>query len=361
MLIGVLLPWVMLRPNRLAAGEAVHLGSPAWLLALAALVIAATARRSLCVVVLASAALISTFVLFGHTAERILAEQGPIARASASSGVWLFGLGAAVTLWGGAFEQRARGAPYRWLPWLWLPVVATFVLLGGLSGWSVWQEGRVEAARLTQEAAQHVRLVVTALSLALVIAGPLAVWASRNAQVAGAVLSFAGAVQALPSLALLGLLIAPLAALANAFPALRELGVAGIGVAPALVALTLYALLPLLRNGVTALRGVDPAVLDSARGMGMSDAQRFWRVQLPLALPVWLSGARQATVLLIGVTAVAALIGAGGLGVYIFRGLNSAAPDLILLGAIPATMLAFLADAAWRLLEWLLVRPARQP
>jgi osmoprotectant transport system permease protein len=132
--------------------------------------------------------------------------------------------------------------------------------------------------------------------------------------------------------------------------------VAGIGTTPALVALTLYALLPVLQNGVVALRGVDAGVMDAARGMGMTDTQRLWRVQLPLALPVWLAGLRQATVLLVGVTSVAALIGAGGLGVYVFRGLGASATDLILLGALPACLLALVADALWRGVQWLLTR-----
>ena len=114
--------------------------------------------------------------------------------------------------------------------------------------------------------------------------------------------------QTIPSLALLGLLIAPLSALTRTFPALREVGISGIGVAPALSAMTLYALLPVLRNGVVGLRGVNPGTLDAATGMGMTAGQRFWRVQLPLALPVWLTGIRQAAVMLVGVAAVAALI-----------------------------------------------------
>lgn len=118
--------------------------------------------------------------------------------------------------------------------------------------------------------------------------------------------------------------------------------------------MTLYALLPLLRNGLEALRGVPEGVKDAARGMGMTPAQVFRRVELPLALPVWLSGVRQAAVMLVGVAAIAALIGAGGLGTYIFKGLQGAAADLILLGAVPAALLATLLDAALRGAErWL--------
>ena len=209
--------------------------------------------------------------------------------------------------------------------------------------------------RFGQELGRHLYLIVFALLLATLIGAPLAVWASRNARVSGTVLGLAGGVQTtVPSLALLGLLIAPLSVLANTFPALRSVGISGIGVAPALTAMTLYALLPVLRNGVVALRGVSPGALDAARGMGMTDNQRFWRVQLPLALPVWLSGIRQAAVMLVGVASVAQLIGAGGLGYFIFSGLQSGAADLILLGALPAALLAIGLDALLRGLEALL-------
>ena len=218
-------------------------------------------------------------------------------------------------------------------------------VLGGVIGF--------ERERFAFPAGLRTHMLV-ALGAALFIGVPLTLWAARRPRLAGALLSFANAVQTVPSLALLGLLIAPLSALAHAVPALRDLGVSGIGVAPALSAMTLYALLPLLRNGLEALRGVPEGVKDAARGMGMTPAQVFRRVELPLALPVWLSGVRQAAVMLVGVAAIAALIGAGGLGTYIFKGLQGAAADLILLGAVPAALLATLLDAALRGAErWL--------
>ena len=357
MLLAVVLPWVELRPNRLAAGELVALGHEGIVAATLVLAIAVTVRRPVACLFTANAALLGGVLLFGREAAQAVEGLGPIARAGAAPGVWLWLLGAGVALWSAAFA--ARGHPRSWakaLPWLWLPLVAAFALSGGLTSWSVWQEGQAESERLVQEALTHVGLVVSALGAALLIGVPLAIGAARNERLATVVLGVASGIQTMPSLALLGLLITPLAALANAVPVLRSLGVSGIGAAPALVALTLYALLPIIANGVLALRGVSPAAMDAALGMGMNTSQQFLRVQLPLALPVWLAGLRQATVVLIGVTSIAALIGAGGLGVYVFRGLNSAAPDLILLGAIPACLLALAADGAWRLLEGLLSR-----
>lgn len=353
MLAGAWLPWVLLRPNRLAPGEYLRLPL-AWtaaLLVLALLPLAAARWRPALTWVPATLALLLAVWLLGTRTGAALVGQAEFARASAASGAWLTLLGAGVAVYG----ARLCGGP-RVAGWAWLPGLAALLLTGTVADWSVLVEGRSEGPRWVQELAQHLRLVGTALGLALLIGAPLAVWASGRERVAGAVLGAANAVQTIPSLALLGLLIAPLSALANAFPALREAGVSGIGVAPALSAMTLYALLPVLRNGVVALRGVPAGAVDAARGMGMTASQRFWRVQLPLALPVWLSGVRQAAVLLVGVAAVAALIGAGGLGTYIFKGLQSAATDLILLGAVPAALLAVAVDAALRGLESLLAR-----
>ncbi|WP_369699460.1 ABC transporter permease [Deinococcus sp. YIM 77859] len=344
MLAGALLPWVLLRPNRLAPGEFLRL--PPLLVATGALLAVLPlwpARRVPALTGLAAALALSGWAwMLGDQTRAALVGQPPFARASAASGAWLFLLGAGIA---------ALGTRPRALIWAALLPAGGLVLAGHLNAWSVLVEGHQEGERWVQELAQHLRLVGSALGLALLLGAPLAVWGAGRERRAGVMLGVASGIQTLPSLALLGLLIAPLSALANAFPGLRNLGISGIGVVPALTAMTLYALLPVLRNGVVALQGVSPDVVDAARGMGMTPAQLFWRVRLPLALPVWLSGVRQAAVLLVGVAAVAALIGAGGLGTYIFKGLQSAAADLILLGAVPAALLALGLDAALRELE----------
>ena len=357
MLAACVLPWALLRPNRLAAG--VYLGLPAlWTVtgALLALGVPLSARLwPRLTPVLSGAALALGFYLLGARMTAAMIGQPEFARASASSGVWVWLLGAGIAVYGAsqlALPQRF----WNGMSWLWLPVLAVLALTGQLNDWSVLRELDAQQARFLQEVGQHLKLVLTGLGLAVLIGAPLAVWASRRPRVADAVLGFANGIQTIPSLALLGLLIAPLGALASALPFLRQVGVSGIGTAPALTALTLYALLPVLRNGLVALRGVSPGALDAARGMGMTDNQRFWRVQLPLALPVWLSGIRQAAVLLVGVASIAQLIGAGGLGYFIFSGLQTAASDLILLGAIPAALLAIGVDALLRGLEVLLAR-----
>ncbi len=157
-------------------------------------------------------------------------------------------------------------------------------------------------------------------------------------------------IQTIPSVALFGLLIAPLAGLARYFPTLGELGVSGTGVAPALIALTLYALLPpLVRGVVTGLQQVPQDALESATAMGMSAGQRFRQVQLPLAMPVLLRSLRVVSVQTVGMAVVAALIGAGGFGALVFQGLLSSALDLVLLGVVPTIALAVVVDALFAL------------
>jgi osmoprotectant transport system permease protein len=159
--------------------------------------------------------------------------------------------------------------------------------------------------------------------------------------------------QTIPSIALFGLLIAPLAALAAAWPALAAAGIGGIGPAPAIIALVLYALLPVVRNTVAGLESVDRAALEAARGMGMTRRQLLWRIELPLALPLLLAGLRIVVVQAIGLAVVAALIGAGGLGSFVFAGLGQYATGLVLLGALPAIGLALAADFLLQLLATL--------
>jgi len=146
-------------------------------------------------------------------------------------------------------------------------------------------------------------------------------------------------------------LIAPLAVASRKVPLLASMGIGGIGWAPALIALTVYSVLPIIRNTLSAFSMIDPSVIESGRGMGMDPLQLFLNVELPIALPVVVTGVRISGVQTIGNTAVAALIGAGGLGQFIFQGLGEAAPDLILLGAIPTVILALSADGLLRRLS----------
>src|SRR5262249_7008984 len=148
-------------------------------------------------------------------------------------------------------------------------------------------------------------------------------------------------IQTIPAIALFGILMAPLGALAGAVPLAAALGIRGIGAAPAVVALFLYSLLPIVANTIAGLKRVSPATVEAASGMGMTPWQVLTGVELALALPVILTGIRIVLVQNIGLVAIAALIGGGGLGTFIFQGIGQTAIDLVLLGAIPIVVLAF--------------------
>ena len=200
---------------------------------------------------------------------------------------------------------------------------------------------RVEIVTLSLE---HLWLVSAAMALAVGIGMPLGVLLTRVPGLRRAVLGSANVMQTIPSLALFGFLL-PLPWLGARADRL------------AITALTLYALLPIIRNTYTGIMGVDRAVRETARGMGMTDGQVLWQVELPLALGVILAGVRVAAVICVGVATIAAAIGAGGLGEFIFRGVASVNNQLILAGAVPAAALALLADQGLGLLERRL-RPA---
>jgi len=212
---------------------------------------------------------------------------------------------------------------------------------GAFDHLSVMREYRVNAGRFWGELRAHVYLAVGSL-LAAVLAGlPLGILCHRIPRLRAAILAALNVVQTVPSIALFGILMAPLGALAAAWPLAAQLGIRGIGAAPAAVALFLYSLLPIVANTVAGLRQVSAATVEAARGMGMTSAQVLGRVELPLALPVILTGIRVVLVQNIGMVTVAALIGGGGLGTFVFQGIGQTAIDLVLLGAIPIVALAF--------------------
>jgi osmoprotectant transport system permease protein len=193
---------------------------------------------------------------------------------------------------------------------------------------------------------EHLRLVLWSLGFAILLGIPLGIFLARHARLRTVVLGANNVIQTIPSLALFGLLL-PLPWLGARADRLT------------ITALALYALLPIVRNTFTGIHGVDPTVLEVATGMGLTRGQVLWHVELPLATPVILGGVRVATVITIGVATIAAAIGAGGLGEYIFRGLAMVDNNVILAGAVPAALLALAADGAIGLLQRLLQRPRR--
>ncbi len=209
-----------------------------------------------------------------------------------------------------------------------------------------WWDGGL-AREILQRSGEHLLLVAVAIGLALAIALPLGLWINRRPGWAGPVLALASTVQTIPSLAIFGLLLT-----------VPVLG--GIGPTPAIVALTLYALLPLLRGLGSGLAQVPEGLREAGRALGLSRRQVLLRVELPIALPTLMAGIRVATVIGVGVATIAAAIGAGGLGVFIFRGIATVNNGLILAGALPAAAIALAADASLGLLERRLATP-RQP
>jgi osmoprotectant transport system permease protein len=198
---------------------------------------------------------------------------------------------------------------------------------------------------ILQATLEHISLVAAAMLIAVAIGVPLGILVARRPWLAKPILGIANIAETIPSLALFGFLL-PVPWLGERAARL------------AIAALTLYALLPIIRNTAAGIAGVDPAVREAARAMGMTQRQILFRVELPLSLSTVLAGVRVATVLTIGIATIAAAVGAGGLGEYIFRGLAMVNDSLILAGAIPAALLALGADFLLSVLERRL-RPAR--
>ncbi|MEM5947529.1 ABC transporter permease [Spirochaetia bacterium 38H-sp] len=194
---------------------------------------------------------------------------------------------------------------------------------------------------------EHIRLAFGSTFFAITIGLPLGIAAYKKHGAKPWIMSITGGIQTIPSLALFGFLIPILAWLSYIFPVLRQIGIKGIGPAPAFIALTLYGLLPIVRNTTEGLTTVENSLLEAARGMGLSKKQLFLWVELPVAMPIVLAGIRTSSVQAVGLTTIAALIGAGGLGRFVFMGLGQSAYDLVGLGVFPIVSLAILTDKLW--------------
>ncbi|MBS7530801.1 ABC transporter permease [Hazenella sp. IB182353] len=182
---------------------------------------------------------------------------------------------------------------------------------------------------------EHLYLSFVSVAIATCIAVPLGIILTRKQRIAEPIIGITGLFQTIPSLALLAFM----------------LPIFGIGITPAIIALTIYSLLPILRNTYTGILGVDRSAVEAGKGMGMTNFQILYIVELPLSLPIIMAGIRTATVLTIGVASLAAFIGAGGLGELMFRGLQMMRNDLVLAGAIPAALLAIFFDLILRWVE----------
>jgi osmoprotectant transport system permease protein len=343
------LPFVVFKPNRILPGTAHTLGSvlspPAALgcyallaaVALVALAVA-TPRWRL------AAALIGVVVvaLAVAAAGNALTPPGnKVVRVAPGGAWWIVMVCLGLLATDAITRQRPRPALRVLLLAAALGVTLLALAHGTFDHLSIMREYAINAARFAQELNRHVALAAGSLAAALLVGLPLGVFCYRAPRARAAVLGVLNVIQTIPGIALFGMLMAPLGALAAAVPLAARLGVRGIGAAPALVALFLYSLLPIVANTVVGLKRVSRAAVDAAHGMGMTDNQVLSGVELPLALPVIVSGVRIVLVQNIGLVTVAALIGGGGLGTFVFQGIGQTAMDLVLLGAIPIVVLAF--------------------
>ncbi len=345
----VFLPFVVFKSNRIVPGD------PRGLLEVLPLWAALACHATLILVAIVAlgvsnargrlaAALLGVVVvaLAVAAAGNALTPAGnKVVRVAPGAGFWvlLVALGLMAT---DAITRLRPGPGMRVLLLVLFVAVAGLALAHGtFDNLSVMREYAVNAGRFAREARQHVLLALGSLVAAVIVALPLGILCHRVPRLRAAILGTLNLIQTIPAIALFGILMAPLGALAAAVPLAAQLGIRGIGAAPAVLALFLYSLLPVVANTVAGLKRVSPAAVEAARGMGMTARQILTGVELVLALPVILTGIRIVLVQNIGLVTIAALIGGGGLGVFVFQGIGQTAIDLVLLGAIPTVALAF--------------------
>jgi osmoprotectant transport system permease protein len=352
-------------PNRLVSGNPIPLWKAAGALPaagialLGALILAASLVKPSKPVLYSaavSAALLLLVVLAaaGQAARILSLSATPASRISLAPAFWIL-VACATLAVADALQRLEAGSATSAVAVIAITSgAALLAALGTFDALSIAREYESRHQEFSDALVRHMTLVGASVGGAVAIGFPLGVATAKRPRLEGPVFAILNTLQTIPSIALFGLLIVPLSALAAAVPWLGAFGIAGVGVAPAIIALVLYALLPAVRNTVAGLRSVDSSAIDAGRGMGMSSSQILWQVELPLSLPILLAGLRIVTVQAIGLAVVAALIGAGGLGTFVFEGLGQYAVDLVLLGALPAILLALAADFVLQILTAML-------
>lgn len=349
------LNFVTVAPNRLASGQPIMFmaAEPRWLpFALAAALTIFSGALVKPIRFMSWLALISGIILLlilvfsaGDTAAHLRQESNnSSARVSLGSGFWLISSATSLIIIDSIHRLGLA---------LWARAVISMIILSGLIG--LGMSGHLNMLSLAQEyfnrqdvfiseVIRHCFLVAAALIPSLIIGSLLGLWAFRVESVRVPLFSVLNLLQTIPSIAMFGLLMAPLTSLTELFPFLKNFGIRGIGVTPAIIALTLYALLPVAQNTLAGFSSAPRSAIDAARGMGMKPRELVWYIVVPLVLPTLLAGIRIVTVQLIGLSVVAGLIGAGGLGSFVFQGIGQTAADLVLLGVLPVLLMALCAD-----------------
>lgn len=357
------LPFLRVAPNRLVSGQPVYFfavaDGPAWLLlgllvTLTAVTLLRTDRIWLLAALLTAAAGLPS-LLWLAASQASTGWQGDwpvslLARRSLGGAFWV-AMTLLVFIVSSAMQQlRATRLQVAVVYAALLLTLGILLASGACDDLSLMKEYANRSDGFAGVMARHVQMVLLALAGTLAIGLPLGWAVHAHAKVGRALLPVLNIIQTIPSIALFGLLMAPLALLAASVPALGRAGISGVGVAPAVIALTLYGLLPVVRATLAGLQQVPHAMVQAAFALGLSRFQALAHVELPLALPVLLGGVRTAAVSSVGLTAVTALIGAGGLGSVLFEGLFANAEDVVLLGVLPIVALGVAVDVLFKAL-----------
>ncbi len=343
------MPFIIAKANRIAAGKPLLLtqlfGQPVVIILLAGLLATALAaifvRKATVRLAIATLCIATLLLAIGLVSTSATPVGSASARITPGGAFWVL-----LAVLGLVISDAL--VKLHLTPWMrvaslifYAALLAAFLISGSLDSLSIMKEFAIRSEQFRGEAVVHVLLAFGSVAISILLALPLGILCFWLPKLRAMVLQALSLVQTIPSLALFGLLMLPLGYIATHVPGAAAIGIRGIGAAPAMIALILYALLPVVANTVVGLEGVDPAVRDAAAGMGLTRLQILFGIDLPLAFPVILTGIRIVLVQSIGLVTVAALIGGGGFGLFIFQGLGQTAMDLVLLGAVPTVFLAF--------------------
>ncbi len=348
-----LLPFVQFRPNRVLSGESYYLwqlgGAQGIMMLLAMLLIPILLvflprKLSILHEVFVLLSLLLSLTALSMSAH-LLTRASAVARVSIGSGFWLSTAGVALMISASHAPKKQKGGFRIRGGIAALLIVVVLLPLGAFDNLSIMREYFNRRETFAAQISRHLLLAASSVGAAALFGVPLAFMLYSRRKLKRAVFFLVNMGQTIPTLSLLGLLMVPLAYLSSKSELLRKLGVSGVGFWPAWIALFIYALFPILHNALAGLQMVDPAVIEAALSVGMTKNQVFYKVQIPLAMPLMIGGVRTALTQSMGNTVLAALIGGGGLGSLIFLGLAQSAPDLIMLGTVPLVLLTFLSDA----------------
>ena len=299
---------------------------------------------------LATAALLLLLAETGRVASEFAAGQSPAARTSFGWGFYVFLFALFLVLYAASADTPSRSGRIviGLAPLLGVVLLAAF---GALSELGIVREWSLTRDTFVPELTRHLFYALGATIGAIIFGVPLGIWAARSKKAETVIMGALSLGQVLPVLAFVGIMIPVLGSLSDRVPPLEALGISGIGWAPVMVVLFIYALFPVTRNTLVAIQQLDPGVLDSAKGMGMGRWRSLKEVELPLAFPVVLAGIRIALVQSTAGAIIAAFVGGGGLGTIMFMGLEQTSMDLVLVGVIPIVVLALFFDTLLRGVE----------